>query len=529
MQMSLQKFMMTVICFCSMTIVQATDQELIFFSNLDVRQVFRLNAGRGGGIIADVSSGGQVDVKVFQDDPGAIDRKGALLYEVFSNSTTTNFQGSARSYNRSELGWGAHYYPAVWTSTDISASTLGVDLLTYNDNGRRKFTPLNATIPVVIEIIVTQATFHSAKVPGIGIIDNSKTGILFKPSHFCANPANKDQEPCRTWIKVKSPDLIANADLVLALHRGHWGFDLGTGYPENSRLAIERSVDFSRMAETDVTITSDNKLVVSHDFSLKRISNSTIANSYTFNQTLAQLQALKLKHRNGTVSTAHYLSFSQLIDLAKEHRVLIMVDIKGLQPKIENGTCVLNCQYSDLQKQKESWLKIFGLCMDVVIEEEAMAYVAFKTPYLFDDLKTEIPRLDLEKVLYMPVVQPSRTDFVAFVDDWHLKGGRAVVAYETNFLNATHPILAPITKHGTTYDNLMHYVYDNTRLRGGSFSPEPNGPRGVSFRWNNWFMKSPTDFRGDPMNLINVPFGEIMMITTDRPEVWTAINNQLNQ
>ncbi len=522
-------------CFMAFTLsVKATDQITTYFSSIDLHQVFGLSAARDGGIIADVTDGGQVDVSVYLDDPSALNRKGVLIYEIFSTTTSQNFQGQAKTYNRSDLGPGAAYYPSVWTSTNIPAATLGVNLEKYHSStsvyaDQPFFMPFNGTQAVIIEVTTTQATFHSAKVPGIGIVDESTIGTLFKPTHACSDEANKDTEPCRTWIKVKQPDLAANADLIVALHRGRWGFDLGAGYPENSELALEATTQFSQIAETDITITRDNQLVVSHDFSLKRISDFSGDDSYTFTKTLSELQELNLKRRNGTVSTSHYLSFAQLMNLALEHQILIMVDIKSLQPKIENGQCVLNCEYSDPQKQKESWLEIFELCMNTVFASNAAPYVTFKTPYSFDDLKTQALESQLQQVLFMPVIQPQRRDYISFVEDWHLNGGRSVLAYETNFLNADHPFLHPFTKDGVTYDNLLHYVYEITRLRGGSFSPEPNGPRGVSFRWNNWFMKSPTDFRGDPLNLLNVPFGQIQLITTDRPEIWTDINTKLNQ
>ena len=103
------------------------------------------------------------------------------------------------------------------------------------------------------------------------------------------------------------------------------------------------------------------------------------------------------------------------------------------------------------------------------------------------------------------------------------------MAWQTNFRKVGDPYLTRFTRYGVSYDNLLHYVYENSGLRPGIYLEEPAGPRGVAGRYGEFRMKdSKDDMRGDHYFLMSIPYGKIMVLTTDRPDVCKAINELFN-
>lgn len=138
-----------------------------------------------------------------------------------------------------------------------------------------------------------------------------------------------------------------------------------------------------------------------------------------------------------------------------------------------------------------------------------MQYLAFKTPYTYDELSAYVAESTLRKLLFMPVIQPKRKDFLSFTDAWIDKGGKKVIAYETNFLNERDPYLKTFVRDGITYENLLHYVYKKTGLRSGCYPEEPIGQMGTVTRFVDWKMKyTVNDRRGDHYWLMTIPYGK---------------------
>lgn len=82
-----------------------------------------------------------------------------------------------------------------------------------------------------------------------------------------------------------------------------------------------------------------------------------------------------------------------------------------------------------------------------------------------------------------------------------------------------------LLRQGVEYENLLHYVYSRTGLRPGSYPEEPMGPKGIVNRWADWMIKDLTkDWRGDYYFFMGVPYGKIMVLTTDRPDMWDKID-----
>ncbi len=130
-------------------------------------------------------------------------------------------------------------------------------------------------------------------------------------------------------MKWPAPDLV-----LLSAHRASW-----QNYPENSLLAV---VDvFNRGIETlevDARMTSDGHVVISHDYTLDRISTGT---GLLYSKTWAQVQTYELRDRLGYVyhdssgNPQRFLDFYDLMLIlqgrsdAAVHGYVVIVDIKG--------------------------------------------------------------------------------------------------------------------------------------------------------------------------------------------------------
>lgn len=51
------------------------------------------------------------------------------------------------------------------------------------------------------------------------------------------------------------------------------------------------------------------------------------------------------------------------------------------------------------------------------------------------------------------------------------------------------------------------------------------GPKGIVNRWADWMIKDlRVDWRGDYYFFMSIPYGKIMVLTTDRPDMWIKID-----
>ncbi len=81
---------------------------------------------------------------------------------------------------------------------------------------------------------------------------------------------------------MKNIDFLKN---TLIAHRGY--HDIKIGIPENSIAAFKRAISYNYTIELDVHLTKDNKLVVFHDNSLKRVCGvNKIIENCTYNELL---------------------------------------------------------------------------------------------------------------------------------------------------------------------------------------------------------------------------------------------------
>lgn len=106
------------------------------------------------------------------------------------------------------------------------------------------------------------------------------------------------------YLLLVAPRMINRADRtpfmkqILYAHRGL--FDNESDAPENSLAAFQKAVDAGYGMELDVQLSKDDKLVVFHDATLKRMCG---VEGNVWDYTLEELKQLKLLNSNETIPT----------------------------------------------------------------------------------------------------------------------------------------------------------------------------------------------------------------------------------
>lgn len=523
------KYYVLIICLFSSISLYAKLREIPV--KLSLATMFAPDISYTTGIKGSVNAGGKIDIKIVDKQTGT------LLFQCTLNQSSSEFAGSGQTYSKESLGSGAIYYPDFWNSLDLKKALFAIDRKHYDLQAMKPYKFLSSELELILKIEEVNAQMDEFKFPGVGIVDQFGGNSLFHPNHFCHDLMNTSSFVTKVWTKIKTPDINKGSDLIIAAHRGVWGDKLGAGAPENSIAAIKRTKDFTDILESDIMITKDKQLIVSHDYCLMRLTDySGSPRDYLFNMNQSQLVDLHLRRRNMSVSDFKLLTFGDLVDALIENQLVLTIDIKEIIARRKNGVCIDNCDYDPAthgeeakKKVKDSWMEIMKKCIEIAVSKNALQYIAFKVPHEYTELLNYESDDTLSKVLFMPVIQPQRKDFLNFVDSWIAHGGTRVLAYETNFRTTKDKSLSPFIRQGVEYKNLLHYVYSKTGLRPGSYPEEPMGPKGIVNRWADWMIKDLTkDWRGDYYFFMGVPYGKIMVLTTDRPDMWSKIQLMYN-
>lgn len=109
-----------------------------------------------------------------------------------------------------------------------------------------------------------------------------------------------------------APKMVHRADRTpfFNRHYAHRGlFDNATEAPENSLAAFKKAVDAGYGIELDVQLSKDDKLVVFHDASLKRMCG---VEGKVWDYTLEELKKMKLADSNETIPT--FEEFLSVVD-----------------------------------------------------------------------------------------------------------------------------------------------------------------------------------------------------------------------
>jgi glycerophosphoryl diester phosphodiesterase len=114
------------------------------------------------------------------------------------------------------------------------------------------------------------------------------------------------------YFLMVTPRMINRADRTpfYGAHYAHRGlFDNDSDAPENSLAAFKKAVDAGYGIELDVQLSKDDKLVVFHDATLKRMCGMK---GNVWDYTLEELQQIKLLNSNETVPT--FEQFLKVVD-----------------------------------------------------------------------------------------------------------------------------------------------------------------------------------------------------------------------
>ena len=114
------------------------------------------------------------------------------------------------------------------------------------------------------------------------------------------------------YFLMIAPRMINRADRTkfYGVHYAHRGlFDNDSNAPENSLAAFQKAVDAGYGIELDVQLSKDDKLVVFHDATLKRMCG---VDGKVWDYTLEELQQMKLLNSNETIPT--FEQFLEIVD-----------------------------------------------------------------------------------------------------------------------------------------------------------------------------------------------------------------------
>jgi glycerophosphoryl diester phosphodiesterase len=533
---------------------------------------------------------GVVNIKVYSDIITIGDDKGyinPLLYAVNINCSSSGCVFSKEAaYNllsadSAIFGDIGKRYPQLWSSDDIKSSALAtkdyyitkdwyerqeqlITLITQKDpNGSNLIKPslvfndfLGSTIPVKVIIDIPNGIdLIDCKLPGIGFVYNDEginPGLKFDPQHTYHSNGDMSSPAFDEWYLAKNPLQNSSSDLIIAAHRGFWGNHLGTGPIENTKQSIAAAKNYTHYMEVDVMNTHNNKLIVSHDYTLARVTDWDIdwedTDKFVYNVNFEDIPSnVHLRKRNyfDIDSESTVLTLDSLLRYMKEDTTVLKIDIKERFPRfhpINGRDNNANSQAITPQTRVDDYVKIVSVILDDVKNFDngngAWEYVAIKPLYSMNEIKMRLPRekyRDLSKILFFPVLLADNgADIgVTMIDDWYNNAPNYLVGVETNFKKPGDAFLKKYTDTKDSdkeYDNILHYLVEKTGIRPGLYSEEPTGPKGVSDRYAQWRSKNTTeDYRGDHLWLMeNVPYFHTAIVTTDRPDIWIPINNIYN-
>lgn len=469
-----------------------------------------------------------------------------LIYHIRGvyNNSTFKYDLQTIIYNdpARDLGIMAQNYPSPWNANDIKSSALAVKNYYIKNNWQEYNSDkifidlLGSSIPVKIELGLKNAQLDYCSLPGIGrfYYDGKVSEVFRFDPMYPAKVSDYPSMVYKEWVALKNLPKDPNTiDLKYAAHRGFWGYNLGSGPVENSSPAINAALQFTNIIESDITLTGDGIPVVSHDYNLLRLtdySGPNPDNTYIFQLNFSQLQNLYLRRRNFEVSEYKFMSLTDLINLMKQYKTVLTVDIKEKIRRSNpiTGECMEFCDI-DANKRAILWAEILEKVIDVTEKENAWEYIAIKTPFTFNRLKELLPSdkyRALNKLLFFPVIQPNMNSNNAlnFICDWYNNAPNQLIGFETNFKTDESACLQQVTAENVKYQNFLQFVTERTHLRPGMYPEEPGGPKGTADRWAQWHLKDPvSDYRGDHYWLMSIPYFKSSILTNDRPDIWQEL------
>ncbi|WP_299671634.1 glycerophosphodiester phosphodiesterase family protein [uncultured Polaribacter sp.] len=194
---------------------------------------------------------------------------------------------------------------------------------------------------------------------------------------------------------------LNNSNILVVAHRADW-----RNACENSILAIENAMDMGvDIIEIDLKKTSDNKLILMHDYTLNR---TTTGNGYVKNHTLEEIKQLYLKDGAGhktlfkvpTLKEALLVAkdkvlinldqsfeyFEHVLPVLKETNTMGQIIIKGYNKPLDSvkkklGTYIDSLQYMPIIKLgKKGYKKLFDEVLNYPFEGVEFTFASDTIP-----------------------------------------------------------------------------------------------------------------------------------------------------
>ena len=235
-----------------------------------------------------------------------------------------------------------------------------------------------------------------------------------------SNIVSAQQNPSFTLLREKDNK---REYVWVASHRGDWIYA-----PENSTTALEHAIFFgSDLIETDVRLTKDGKIIMMHDATVDRTTNGK---GNIADLTLAEIKELRLRNNFGGLTDLKVPTLEEYIELAKD-KILLYLDKAGYDlPGHEQGHLV-----------KE--------LLKVLKANNAIEQSVFVLDWPYSKAK-EIFGKDLEKVIYVPVIEDKIPNLSAYVDEYIQKLNPVAFQFRMEKLDSeTYKQLPKVLKSGS--------------------------------------------------------------------------------
>ena len=349
----------------------------------------------------------------------------------------------------------------------------------------------------------------------------------YDSNHKCYSCANQAAlGSCDVINELLVRDTSAATNVLIAAHRGYWGFPLSKGAPENTMQALQKAISIGNveLLEIDVTKTLDDKLVLNHFFNLLGADTNGagfLESENPRNLTLSQLKTINVDRRDGSKSTEKFASFEDALIYAKYSGAILMLD-----PKLDAG-----------QDKKKDYANIVAIALEAARFHDALDNLVVKVYLTHAEIVSELnqsPHLHHNfadgyegRFLWAPITSSgikdkTQAETLTFIDTWWDNAHKQVSNWETNIYSPDWWGAKAFTSGDKSYDSLINYVNVKTNRRGSLWSLDPAGPRGTLSRVHKWkfIANTPNDERGDVFSTMNYPGASHALITTDRPDFY---------